>query len=118
TSNGLMLIDVLVSNHQEGLDHGGYVGILPFAKYVSSDGILDPERPHSAIMVSTARQVGAQLQPNGKYKVDMIIISGAAKRTFSGLEVDTIPDPTMGAGKYIIGKDILQYGRIDLLDNG
>lgn len=118
TSDGLMLIDVLVSKHHEGLDHYGYLGILPFAKYVGNDGILEPERPRSAIMISTVKQVGAQALANGKYKIDLIIISGAAKRTFPGLEVDTIPDPTMGAGKFIIGQDVLQYGRIDLLDNG
>lgn len=118
TINGHMLIDVLVSNYHEGLDHHGYIGILPHARYVGSDSILDPERRRSAIMVSTVRQVGAQLQPNGRCRIDMIIISGGAKRTFAGLEVDTIPDPTMGAGKFIIGQDVLQYGRIDLIDNG
>lgn len=118
TTNGQMLIDVLVSNYHEGLDHNSYIGILPHARYVGSDGILDPDRPRTAIMVSTVRQVGAQLLPNGRYKIDLMIISGGAKRTFAGLEVDTIPDPTMGAGKFIIGQDVLQYGRIDLIDNG
>lgn len=70
------------------------------------------------MQLGVTRQIGVQPQPNGFYKIDLVILSGQAKRTFSGLEVGVLPDPVMGADKFIIGKDVLQFSRIDLIDKG